>query len=158
MRTNVRIKFLLSHLSTTTIILLNQFLCVKSALTLDIDHVLPSYLNKIGNKIVKQNFNNDGEFKNAINYPSKNRIVKRDVAYNAQNLNDFLQFTPSKKDTFLQEKSIDIHSLQGKSFLTNEIIPADLMTDGTFKLFGHNPFASFSHVLKQNEHISTNTK
>ena len=158
MRTNVRIKFLLLHLSTTTIILLNQFLCVKSALILDIDRVLPSYSNNIENKLVKQSFNNDDEFKTANNYPSTNTVVKRDVSYNKQNLNDFHQFSPSKNDPFLQEKSIDIHSLQGKSFLTNEIIPADLMTDGTFKLFGHNPFASFSHVLKQNEHISTNTK
>ena len=158
MRTNVRIKSLLLHLSTTTIILYIQSLCVKSALTLDIDRALPSVSINIENKIVKENFNNDDESKKFNNYLSTNTIVKRDVTYNAPNVNDFHQFSPSKNDPFLQEKNLDIHSVQGKTFLTNEIIPADLMTDGTFKLFGHNPFATFSHVLKQNEHIFKNTK
>ena len=158
MRTNVRIKLLLLYLSTTTITLYNPCLCVKSAITLDIDRVLQSYSNNIDNKIVKENFNNDDEFTRADNYPSTNSVVKRDVTYQTRNLNDFHHFSPSTKDLFLQEKNLDIHSVQGKTFLTNEIIPADLMTDGTFKLFGHNPFATFNHVLKQNEHIFKNTK
>ena len=158
MRTNEHLKLLLIYLSTTTITLYNPCLCVKLALTPDIDRVLPSYSNNIEHKIVKENLNNDDEFTRADNYPSTNTVVKRDVTHQTQNLNDYHYFSPSKKDPFLQEKNLDIHSVQGKNFLTNEIIPADLMTDGTFKLFGHNPFATFNHVLKQNEHIFKNTK
>ena len=125
MRRNSRAEFLVC-LSSFATILFTHVSSVKSVHVVNIGRVLPLTANYHQENIV-----NDAKQLLQI---SKNAI-----------------FSPSKMDP-LERKKSDIHSIEGKNFLTNEIIPHDLDTDRTFKIFGH----SFSHVLKNNEQIFKN--
>ena len=126
MRGTGRAEFLLCLSSFATIVF-THVSSVKSVHVVNIDHrVLPLHSNYHQTNIVS-------DAKQLLQI-SKNSI-----------------FSPSKKD-FLERKKSDIHSIEGKNFVTNEIIPHDLDTDRTFKLFGH----SFNHVLKNNEQIFNN--
>ena len=125
MRGTARAEFLLCLSSFATIVF-THVSSVKSVHGVNIDRVLPLHSNYHQTNIV-------GDAKQLLQI-SKNSI-----------------FSPSKKD-FLERKKSDIHSIEGKNFVTNEIIPHDLNTDRTFKLFGH----SFSHILKNNEQIFNN--
>ena len=61
------------------------------------------------------------------------------------------QILSKEKEPYDVQKKFDVHSLEGKNFISNEIIPYDDI-DRTFNTLGNG----FTHVLKQNEEIVQN--
>ena len=125
MRTTATAEFLL-RLSSIVTTLFTQVSIVKSVHVINIDRVLPHFASNHQRNIVSDAKQQLQTTKNSKNFTSK------------------LGFVEAKKP--------DIHSIEGKNFITNEIIPHDLDTDRTFKIFGN----SFSHVLKNGQNMLEN--
>ena len=93
---------------------------------------------------IKYNNNkqNKYQFKNSID-----TIVSKSALPNSETS----QILSKEKEPYDVQKLFDVHSLEGKNFISNEIIPYDDI-DRTFNTLGNG----FSHVLKQNEEIVKN--
>ena len=85
---------------------------------------------------------NKYQFKNSID-----TIVSKSALSNSETS----QILSKEKEPYDVQKKFDVHSLEGKNFISNEIIPYDDI-DRTFNTLGNG----FTHVLKQNEEIVQN--
>ena len=120
---------------------------VKFVRLMSVDQVLSvqSNIHRNFNDNIKYNDNkqNQYQFKNNIDTNGSKSVQQHSEASQI--------FSEEKKPYEDVKKKWDVHSLEGKNFISNEIIPYDDI-DRTFNTLGNG----FSHVLKQNEEIFKN--
>ena len=102
---------------------------------------------------IHRNFNDNTKYNdNTQNrYQFKNNIDKNDSKSVRPHSETSQIFSEEKKPYEDVKNKLNVHSLEGKNFIGNEIIPYDAI-DRTFNTLGNG----FSHVLKQNEEIFKN--
>ena len=145
MGSNAKIK-IITHWSIHIFLLLVMSR-VKFVRLMSVDRVLPAQTN------IHRNFNDNIKYNdNKQNqYQFKNNIDTNGSKSVQQHSETSQIFSEEKKPYEDVKKKRDVHSLEGKNFISNEIIPYDDI-DRTFNTLG----SGFSHVLKQNEEIFKN--
>ena len=145
MGSNAKIK-IITHWSLHIFLLLVMSR-VKFVRLMSVDRVLSvqSNIHRNFNDNIKYNGNkqNQYQFKNNIDTNGSKSVQQHSEASQI--------FSEEKKPYEDVKKKWDVHSLEGKNFISNEIIPYDDI-DRTFNTLGNG----FSHVLKQNEEIFKN--
>ena len=145
MGSNAKIK-IITHWSIHIFLLLVMSR-VKFVRLMSVDRVLSvqSNIHRNFNDNIKYNDNkqNQYQFKNNIDTNGSKSVQQHSEASQI--------FSEEKKPYEDVKKKRDVHSLEGKNFISNEIIPYDDI-DRTFNTLGNG----FSHVLKQNEEIFKN--
>ena len=114
---------------------------------MSVDRVLSvqSNIHRNFNDNIKYNDNKQNQYQFKIN-------IDTNGSKSVQQRSETSQiFSEEKKPYEDVKKKWDVHSLEGKNFISNEIIPYDDI-DRTFNTLGNG----FSHVLKQHEEIFKN--
>lgn len=145
MGSNAKIK-IITHWSIHIFLLLVMSR-VKFVRLMSVDRVLSvqSNIHRNFNDNIKYNDNKQNQ------YQFKNNIDTNGSKSVQQHSETSQIFSEEKKPYEDVKKKWDVHSLEGKNFISNEIIPYDDI-DRTFNTLGNG----FSHVLKQNEEIFKN--
>ena len=145
MGSNAKIK-IITHWSIHIFLLLVMSR-VKFVRLMSVDRVLSvqSNIHRNFNDNIKYNDNKQNQ------YQFKNNIDTNGSKGVQQHSETSQIFSEEKKPYEDVKKKRDVHSLEGKNFISNEIIPYDDI-DRTFNTLG----SGFSHVLKQNEEIFKN--
>ena len=145
MGSNAKIK-IITHWSIHIFLLLVMSR-VKFVRLMSVDRVLSvqSNIHRNFNDNIKYNDNKQNQ------YQFKNNIDTNGSKSVQQHSETSQIFSEEKKPYEDVKKKRDVHSLEGKNFISNEIIPYDDI-DRTFNTLENG----FSHVLKQNEEIFKN--
>ena len=144
MGSNAKIQYII-HWSIHIFILLLMFR-VKFVKPMSVNRVHSSQSNLQRSLIDHVKYNNDEQNK----YQFKNIIDTNDSKGSLPH-SETSQILSKEKEPNDVQKKFDVHSLEGKNFISNEIIPYDDI-DRTFNTLGNG----FTHVLKQNEEIVQN--
>ena len=145
MGSNATIQYIIH--SSILIFLLVLMFRVKFVKPMSVNRVHSSQSNLQRSLIDHIKYNNNKQnkyqFKNSID-----TIVSKSALPNSETS----QISSKEKEPYdVQQKNFDVHSLEGKNFISNEIIPYDDI-DRSFNTLGNG----FTHVLKQNEEIVKN--
>ena len=144
MGSNAKIQYII-HWSIHIFILL-LMIRVKFVKPMSVNRVHSSQSNLQRSLIDHVKYNNDEQNK----YQFKN-IIDTNGSKGSLPHSETSQILSKEKELNDVQKKFDVHSLEGKNFISNEIIPYDDI-DRTFNTLGNG----FSHVLKQNEEIVKN--
>lgn len=144
MGSNAKIQYII-HWSIHIFLLL-LMISVKFVKPMSVNRVHSSQSNLQRSLIEHLKYNDNKQNK----YQFKN-IIDTKGSKSARPHSETSKISSKEKEPYDVQKKFDVHSLEGKNFISNEIIPYDDI-DRTFNTLGNG----FSHVLKQNEEIVQN--